>query len=329
MAPRTIAVTDGLTNTENTETPLVWCLLGPTCAGKTALAIELALHFPLDIISVDSALVYRGLDIGTAKPSAAELALAPHQLIDIREPSDIYSAADFTRDANTAIAKSIENQRIPFLVGGTMFYFHALFQGLSPLPAADPLVRARIVSDAERQGWLALHQQLQIIDPVAAARIHPNDPQRLQRALEVYYQSGRSMSDWLGADPRPTSPYRMLKLGLIPEDRSQLHARIALRFETMLAAGFLEEATRLFARPDIHADLPAMRTVGYRQAWEYFQAQRDETWLREEVVCKTRQLAKRQLTWLRRFDLDHQFDCFSPLLFQEVRSCLQEYIIAL
>ena len=272
--------------------------MGPTAAGKTALACALAERFPLGLISVDSALVYRGLDIGTAKPDATTLARHPHALIDIRDPAEPYSAAEFRADALAAMRRLVEAGRIPLLVGGTGLYFRALEHGLSALPGADPGVRARLSAEAEGQGWAVLHARLARLDPLAAARIRASDPQRIQRALEVIELSGRPLSAQLDV-ARMRLPYRVLKLALVPDDRTPLHARIAARFDSMLAAGFLDEVRGLRERGNLHRDLPALRAVGYRQAWAHLDGFADAASFRSQAIAATRQLAKRQITWLR------------------------------
>lgn len=281
-----------------TERPLAIFLMGPTASGKTALALELARRLPCDIISVDSALIYRGMDIGTAKPTAAELAAAPHRLIDIRDPAEAYSAADFRADALREMAAITAAGRIPLLVGGTMLYFKALLEGLSPLPPADAAVRARIEQQAEALGWPVLHAQLRAIDPVAAARIHPNDPQRLSRALEVFRISGQTLTE-LTRTQGGALPYRTVQFAIAPGERETLRARIAERFELMLAQGFEAEVRRLMARPDLHPGLPAIRCVGYRQMWDYLAGEIGYDEMRYRGIVATCQLAKRQMTWLR------------------------------
>ena len=273
-------------------------LMGPTASGKTALALHLAERFPVELISVDSALVYRGLDIGSAKPDAATLARHPHRLIDIRDPARAYSAAEFRADALREMAAIAASGRIPMLVGGTGLYFRALQYGLSPLPEADPALRARLAEEARASSWPALHARLLELDPVAAARIRPNDAQRIQRALEVIALSGKPLSVQQGAPPQRFA-WRVLKLALVPADRAGLHARIAVRFDAMLAQGFLAEVQQLRARGDLHDDLPAIRAVGYRQAWRQLNGEFDIRELRDRGIFATRQLAKRQLTWLR------------------------------
>jgi tRNA dimethylallyltransferase len=279
--------------------PLAIFLMGPTAAGKTALACTLGEHFALDLVSVDSALVYRGMDIGTAKPDAATLACHPHALIDIRDPAQPYSAADFCVDARAAMRQVSARGRVPLLVGGTGLYFRALQQGLSALPPADSALRRQFAQTAERVGWAALHARLTRLDPAAAARIDAHDAQRIQRALEVIELTVRPLSALQRASSPAIFPWRVLKLALLPADRRALHARIAQRFDTMLAAGFLQEVAGLCARTDLHADLPALRAVGYRQAWEHLQGLTTAGEFRDRAVFATRQLAKRQITWLR------------------------------
>ncbi|HET6432545.1 tRNA (adenosine(37)-N6)-dimethylallyltransferase MiaA [Dyella sp.] len=279
--------------------PLAIFLMGPTASGKTALACALAEQFALDLVSVDSALVYRGLDIGSAKPDPATLARHPHALVDIRDAADPYSAADFRADALPVMHAISARGRVPLLVGGTGLYFRALQHGLSALPEADPSMRAQLAAEAAEIGWPQLHARLSGCDPVAAGRIGPNDAQRIQRALEVIALTGRPLSELQGTGVRASFPWRVLKLALLPADRASLHARIAGRFDAMLAAGFLEEVRALRARGDLHADLPAIRAVGYRQAWQHLDGLFDAAELRERGVFATRQLAKRQMTWLR------------------------------
>jgi len=274
------------------------CLAGPTASGKSAAALAIAAALAprrtVEIVSVDSALVYRGMDIGTAKPSAAERAAVPHHLIDIVDPAERYSAARFITDAGAAVAAIRERGGVPLLVGGTMLYFKALFDGLDALPEADPAVRADIDARAQHSGWPALHAELAAIDPATAARLAPNDSQRIQRALEVHHVSGRPLSAWHSPPDGLTPPL----IALEPADRAWLHARIGERFAAMLAAGFVDEVRRLRARADLHADLPSMRAVGYRQAWSALDDD-DLDSLATKATAATRQLAKRQLTWLR------------------------------
>nr|WP_042045003.1 tRNA (adenosine(37)-N6)-dimethylallyltransferase MiaA [Aeromonas simiae] len=272
--------------------------MGPTASGKTDLAMALTRALPCDIISVDSALIYRGMDIGTAKPSQAELAAAPHRLIDILDPAQSYSAADFRRDALREMADIAGRGRIPLLVGGTMLYFKALLEGLSPLPSADPEVRRQLEDEAARLGWQALHDELKRIDPVAGARIHPNDPQRLSRALEVYRISGKTLTE-LTQIQGEALPYRVSQFAIAPEERGELHRRIELRFDLMLAGGFEQEVRQLYQRGDLTPDLPSIRCVGYRQMWDYLAGEVGYDEMRYRGIVATRQLAKRQMTWLR------------------------------
>lgn len=274
-------------------------LMGPTASGKTDLALALVERLPCEIVSVDSAMVYRGLDIGTAKPGPEILAQAPHRLIDILDPAESYSAARFRADALAAMAEIGAAGRIPLLVGGTGLYFRALEQGLSPLPEADPALRARLEQEAAEHGWAALHARLARIDPVSAARIHPNDPQRLQRALEVHALTGRPLSELWAGQKDQTLPWRPVKLALLPGERDLLRARIARRFQAMLLAGFLDEVAALRARGDLSPANPSMRCVGYRQAWEYLAGAVDRATMVERAIIATGQYAKRQLTWLR------------------------------
>ncbi len=273
--------------------------MGPTASGKTDLAVELVERLPFEIISVDSAMVYRGMDVGTAKPEPELLARAPHRLIDILDPVERYSAARFREDALREMAAITASGRIPLLVGGTGLYFRALEQGLSALPDADPQLRARLEAEAAREGWAALHLRLVQVDPEAAARIHPNDPQRLQRALEVYELTGRPLSELQRVRGVPL-PYRLAKIALVPAERSLLHRRIADRFEAMLASGLIEEVERLFRRPDLGPELPSIRSVGYRQVWGHLAGEYGREEMIQRGIAATRQLAKRQLTWLRR-----------------------------
>lgn len=304
--------------------PRVTCIMGPTASGKTHLAIELCQRFPFEIISVDSAMVYRGLNIGAAKPSKEELALAPHHLIDIRDPSDPYSAADFREDALRLINDILARGKYPLLVGGTMLYFKALQQGLSSLPTANTAIRKELLEKAADQGWQALHDELRRVDPASAERIHPNDPQRIQRALEVYYVSGQTMSSFLNQQRAPE--FQFLNIGLIPSDRAWLHQRIEQRFHAMLGEGFLGEVRALFKQQGLHADLPAMRAVGYRQAWRYLQGDLPEDeWVAKAVVA-TRQLAKRQLTWLRRWPALESFDPEQMDLEQQVPALVARFL---
>ncbi len=294
--------------------PPAIALMGPTASGKTALAVDWVERFAAEIISVDSALVYRGLDIGSAKPDRAMLERAPHRLIDVRDPHETYSAAEFANDALQAMHEIAAAGRVPLLVGGTGLYFRALLTGLSPMPEADPALREQIAAEAAERGWSALHAELARVDPRAAARIHPTDPQRITRALEIFRATGRPISDWQQQSTRRRLPFRVLQLAVAPPRRELLHQRIAERFDLMLAAGFLDEVRRLRADPRLGPELPSMRAVGYRQAWEHLDGGSDAATFRQRAVAATRQLAKRQLTWLRAepalrwFDPEHQRD---------------------
>jgi tRNA dimethylallyltransferase len=285
-------------------------LMGPTASGKTDLAIELCENLPCEIISVDSALIYRGMDIGTAKPNSAELKKAPHMLIDILDPAQSYSVAEFRKDALLAMENITARGNIPLLVGGTMMYFKALIDGLSPLPESDQSVRKVIQAKAEESGWQALHQQLAQIDPTSAKRIHPNDPQRLIRALEVYQLTDRSMTDLMATKSAPI-PYNVKQFCIAPDDRKVLHQRIAQRFQLMVDTGFQAEVEKLKNRGDLHLNLPSIRCVGYRQMWQYLDGDCDFNEMCEKSIAATRQLAKRQLTWLRGWENIYSLDTFS------------------
>lgn len=274
-------------------------LMGPTASGKTDLALALCRQYPFEIISVDSALVYRGLEIGAARPSDAELEEAPHRLINYIDPAETCSAVRFREDALEAMAEIHAAGRVPLLVGGTMLYFKVLREGLPALPPANPALRHELAARAEQEGWPALHAELAAVDPAIAARLHPNHSQRIQRALEVYYCSGRPLSAWQSDPPVAPLPYRVLQLALVPPDRSVLHERIARRFHAMLAEGLVDEVRALFQRGDLHAELPAIRAVGYRQVWQYLAGEIDEQTMIQSALAATRQLAKRQFTWLR------------------------------
>ncbi len=284
-------------STESEQPPVI-CLMGPTASGKTALAMALQEALPCDIISVDSALIYRDMDIGTAKPTKAELAQYPHRLIDLRDASESYSAADFCRDALAEIAEIRSNGRIPLLVGGTMMYFKSLIEGISPLPSANAEIREAIENEASESGWQAMHEQLAKIDPVSAERIHPNDPQRLIRALEVYRLTGNTLTQ-LTQIKGDKLAGNVLQLAITPKERSTLHDRIALRYQQMIDLGFEQEVIKLKSRGDLHQDLPSIRCVGYRQMWQYLDGECDHDEMVFRGICATRQLAKRQLTWLR------------------------------
>jgi len=289
-------------------------LMGPTAAGKTDLAIELARVLPCELVSVDSALIYRDMDIGTAKPDKATLAEFPHRLIDIRDPAESYSAAEFRADALTAMAEITARGRIPLLVGGTMLYFKALLEGLAEMPSADAALRAELEARAQAEGWAVLHAELRAVDPESAARIHPNDPQRLIRALEVYHLSGQSMTVHRqrqatentagGASALRQVPYTVAQLAIAPAQRQLLHERIALRFRLMLEQGLVAEVERLRQRSDLHVGLPSIRAVGYRQVWDHLDGKLDAVQMQERGIIATRQLAKRQFTWLRGWQQD-------------------------
>lgn len=288
--------------------PLAICLMGPTASGKTAIALALREAFPVEIISVDSSQVYRGMDIGTAKPTAEERRRAPHRLIDIRDPAETYSAAEFRADALHEMDRIVAAGRVPLLVGGTMFYFRALEYGLPPLPSAVPAVRARLTAEAREHGWPALHARLAGLDPPSARRLDPHDAQRIQRALEIHAVTGRRPSELGRAAPEPAG-YRFYKIALWPDDRVALHRRIADRFHKMLEHGLVGEVESLCARGDLDPTLPSIRTVGYRQVWSYLTNQVNYNEMIERSVAATRQLAKRQLTWLRRYPATQPVAC--------------------
>jgi tRNA dimethylallyltransferase len=299
--------------------------MGPTASGKTALAVKLVERFPLEIISVDSALVYRGMDIGTAKPDAATLARAPHHLLDIRDPTEVYSAAAFCDDARRLMAAITARGRVPLLVGGTMLYFRALLRGLDDLPRADAALRQKLEAEAATRGWPALHADLAQVDPITAARLAPNDSQRIGRALEVFQLTGTPMSALLD-QAQSTLPYRVLQLALIPSDRAVLHQRIAQRFDAMLADGLLYEVKSLRQVHALKADLPSMRAVGYRQAWAYLEGEIDLADLRAQGIAATRQLAKRQLTWLRSWPDAVGLDCLASDLAAQAFARVERFL---
>ncbi len=300
-------------------------LMGPTASGKTTLACALAKRFPLALISVDSALVYRGMDIGTAKPDAATLARYPHALLDVRDPAQPYSAAEFRADALREMQAAQAVGRVPLLVGGTGLYFRALQRGLSPLPEADPALRAQLTAEAAVRGWPALHARLAALDAAAAQRIRPTDAQRIQRALEVIACSGEPLSV-LQQRGGEALPWRVLKLALLPQDRATLRQRIAARFDAMLGAGFLDEVRRLRARGDLHAELPALRAVGYRQAWAYLRDATDFAEFRMQAIHASRQLAKRQLTWLRAETDIHALEPFAADLLARAVALVHDFL---
>lgn len=289
----------------------IFCLMGPTASGKTALALELVKYFPFEIISVDSAMIYRGMDIGTAKPDVTELARAPHFLIDILDPPESFSAAEFCQEAVRLSKEIIGRNKIPLLVGGTMMYFNALQQGLSVLPAANDELRHQLIEQAQQKGWHAMHEQLTQLDPVSAGKIHPHDTQRIQRALEVFHLTGRSLSSLL-SEQKNTQSFSFINILLCPTVRSWLHERIAARFQIMLEQGFIQEVEKLLYNWSLSASSPAMRCVGYRQAIEYLMGKEDYAVFKDKSVAATRQLAKRQLTWLRHWPDGTVVACDEP-----------------
>jgi tRNA dimethylallyltransferase len=306
------------------ERPLAILLMGPTASGKSAVAVELAKRLPVEIVSVDSAQIYRGMNIGTAKPDIATRLRFPHHLIDIVDPTQSYSVAQFRTDALSVMEDIVERGRIPLLAGGTMLYFKALIEGMSDLPQADPATRTVIDAMAAEAGWPALHAELQRVDPRTALRLDPNDSQRLQRALEVYYLTGKPMSELLESGREQGPPFDLLRLALLPGDRSRLHDRIAARFEEMLELGLIGELLALRGDYDLNPQLPSMRCVGYRQAWQYLEGEFGLSTLREKGIAATRQLAKRQLTWLRSFEGLQEFDCLAEDLPEQVGDWLEK-----
>lgn len=302
-------------------------LMGPTASGKTDLAVKLVQHFPLEIISVDSAMVYRGMNIGTAKPSAEILKIAPHRLIDIRDPRDAYSAAQFREDALREIADIHAHNKIPLLVGGTMLYFRALQNGLAKMPSADAVLREKITAEGLTLGWPALHERLKKIDPQAFERIHPHDSQRIQRALEIYELTGKSITTWQQTENDTLSDLQILSIAIAPENRKILHDRIHDRFEKMLQAGLVDETRQLFSRDDLTIDTPAIRSVGYRQVWEYLLGNFTFDEMRERGVIATRQFAKRQLTWLRGWEDLAWFDGEDLELVHRVSQYIQNFLL--
>jgi tRNA dimethylallyltransferase len=302
-------------------------LMGPTASGKTGLAVELYQHLPVELISVDSALVYRDMNIGTAKPDATTLAKAPHHLIDLIPPTEVYSAAQFRNDALKLMADITARGKVPLLVGGTMLYFKAIQGGFSALPGADPEVRAKLDAEALQIGWARMHDKLAKIDPETAARLQPSDAQRIQRALEVYEISGKAMTELHQTSVNDDLPYRLLKVALLPSDRKVLHERIATRFDDILKQGFLDEMKGLLkAYPELTPELPSMRCVGYRQALEHLVGDYDAAELRERGIFATRQLAKRQLTWLRGMDDTFEVDCLNPNIYELIFNQINQFI---
>lgn len=303
------------------------CLLGPTCSGKTELALSLAACFPFEIISVDSAMVYRGMDIGTSKPEPDVLSQFPHHIVNICEPDDAYSVGRFCQDAHKAVLSILKKQRIPLLVGGTMLYFKALTQGLSDLPCSDPAIRAKLQMLEREHGSLYLHKRLLEIDPMAAQRIHPHDQQRLQRALEVYEATGQSLTECLKSGQEIIPVFaNMLSLALLPSDRNRLHQNIKTRFLHMLESGLLDEVQTLRKNPSLTSDMPSMRAVGYRQVWQYLDGQIDTETMQDQAIVATRQLAKRQMTWLRYWPKAMVFESMDPQLFQRVQDAIKRYL---
>lgn len=301
-------------------------LMGPTASGKTDLAVALTTVLPFEIISVDSALIYKGMDIGTAKPEAEILAKAPHHLIDILDPAQSYSAADFRRDALALMTDITARGRVPLLVGGTMMYFKVLRDGMATMPAADPKIRQQLLDRAREQGWAFLHQQLLAVDPEAAQRIKPTDTQRLQRALEVHQLTGKPLSQWHREQQDQRLPYCVTSLAVAPQDRAVLHERIAQRFGIMLERGFLEEARHLYQRGDLNVSMPSIRSVGYRQAWSWLDGELSYDEMVERVIITTRQLAKRQLTWLRSWPDIHWLDTLSNDLPGDALNVLSRFL---
>ena len=283
----------------NTQPPAIF-LLGPTASGKSDLAMKLTSHLPVELVSVDSALVYRDMNIGTAKPDAEILRQYPHHLVDIRNPDEVYSAADFRSEVLTLMSAISERGNIPLLVGGTMLYFKVLIEGIASMPAADSAIREKIVREAKTGGWQKVHQRLAEVDPESAARIHPNDPQRLQRALEIWELTGESMTQLHKKQQNLVSlPFSVCQLAIIPSDRADLHRIIAARFEQMIKDGFIEEVEHLREKYGLNAELPSIKSVGYRQVWQYLEGEVDRKAMQERAIIATRQLAKRQFTWLR------------------------------
>ena len=301
-------------------------LMGATASGKTGVAVELAQELPVELISVDSALVFRDMDIGTAKPDAATLAKAPHHLIDIIDPTEAYSAAAFRHDALRLMADITARGKVPLLVGGTMLYFKALREGLSDLPQSDAAVRARLDAEIAEHGIAALHKRLAEVDPATAARLHSTDTQRIQRAMEIYLVSGKTMSELIQQQAQTELPYRILPVALLPSDRAVLHQRIAVRFEQMLKDGLVEELRGLRWKYPLHRDMTSMRCVGYRQAWEFMEGEISESELREKGIAATRQLAKRQLTWLRGMQDIVELDCLADGLYESVQAACTAFL---
>lgn len=305
-----------------TERPKAVLIMGPTASGKSRLAIELAQSLGGEVISVDSALVFRGMDIGTAKPDLSEREGIPHHLIDILDPSESYSTGQFQKDAEKCILEITQRGKVPILAGGTMLYFHGLLHGISALPPADPDIRAALDSEARHHGWGVLHERLKAIDPVAADRIHPNDPQRIQRALEIHQLTGRSMTDVIAENPPPPKDFDVIPVLVAPKDRARLAERISQRFEAMLKKGLIEEVQALKDRGDLHIDLPSMRAVGYRQVWEHLEGNASFEEMRTKGITATRQFAKRQMTWLRKESFPLELESEDPRLLEKARQAV-------
>lgn len=297
----------------------ILCLAGPTASGKSASTHILAQHWPIEVIVMDSATIYRDMDIGTAKPSAEEQAAIPHHLLDIRDPAESYSAAEFATDATRLIQEIRARGHYPVLCGGTMLYYKALREGLNDLPQADPAIRQQLDERAQEIGWPGMHEELTRIDPVTAARLAPRDSQRIQRALEIFHISGKTMSDWLKDKAQPQEgSHQYVTMSLEPEDRSWLHKRIAVRYHDMIEQGLLQEVEKLYKRPDLHPGLPSIRCVGYRQLWSYLDGEVSLDLAIEQAIAATRQLAKRQLTWLRSEPERQQFNCQNPQAAEQI-----------
>ena len=310
----------------STRLPPAILIMGPTASGKTAVAMSLADHFPVELISVDSAQVFRDMNVGTAKPDAETLARYPHRLIDIISPEESYSTARFRDDALAAMAEITADGKVPVLVGGTMLYFRSLLQGLAELPKADPALRAEIDAEAAHHGWPAMHEKLSHLDPSTATRLHPTDSQRIQRALEICQLSGRPMSELLAESEQQTPPYDFLSIGLLPSERSVVHERIARRFDEMLLGGLDDELGGLRQKYNLHPNLPSMRCVGYRQAWEAQDGLLPAKELRDRGIFATRQLAKRQITWLTNSFEAENFDCLDPALSEKIAKRVSAFL---
>ena len=298
-----------MSNGINSALPVI-AIMGPTASGKTGLALDIAAKVDSEVISVDSALVYKGMDIGTAKPSQDEQAGVVHHLIDIIDPAESYSVSQFVNDTNALIGDILSRGKVPILAGGTMMYFNALINGISPLPKSDEKIRDEITQQAQRLGWSKLHDELRGVDPISGERIHPNDPQRITRALEVYRSTGKTLTHWQQQEGEKC-PYNIAQFAIAPADRAVLHERIATRFDMMLEQGFEKEVVKLYERSDLHEDLPSIRSVGYRQMWQYLDGQLSYAEMRERGIIATRQLAKRQLTWLRGWEQVTWLDTFA------------------